>query len=137
MEQTMNDDQGPGPGRAVFLRLSPQLSAALDAAAAEAPLSRAGWVRRAVVEALTRSDISDLPSLPPSPPRRPATIPQADLVQVSNLAAAIARTGGAVVQLAKSFREGGHPLHGDVEDVLADLRVVQADVARLVGRLNA
>lgn len=122
---------------AVFIRLPSGLAAALDAAAVEALLSRAGWVRQRIAEALTtHSDFSKLISLPPSPPRRPATIPAEDLVEVSNLASAIARTGGAVVQMAKSFRESGHPAHADVEEVLADLRVAQADVARLVGRLS-
>lgn len=132
MEQNTNS----GLGRAVFLRLSPQLAAALDAAAAEAPLSRAGWVRRAVVEALaTRGDIGGI-ELPPSPPRRAAVVPPDDLVAVGQLTAAVGRTGGAVVQLCRALRENGHAAHAAAEAVLADLRATQRDLAAVIERLS-
>lgn len=117
----------------VFIRLMPQLAAALDAAASEAGLSRAGWVREQVARALP--DHGGI-VLPPSPPRRPATIPPQDLAEVSRLSASLSRTGGAVVQLCRAFREGGHPLHDDAEATLAELRAVQVEVGRLVGRLT-
>lgn len=118
----------------VFVRLPRPLAAALDAAASEADLSRAGWVRREIVRALPNG--SELPSLPRSPPRPPTAIPAADLAEVSRMSAAISRTGGAVVQLCKAFREGGHPLHADAEAVLSELRAVQREAGRLVTRLS-
>ncbi len=118
----------------VCIRLAPDLFASLEAAASRAGLSKAGWVRQEIVRALPNR--SEFHSLPPSPPRRPATIPSADLVEVSTLAAAIARTGGALVQLCRVLRETGHAAHTDTENALADLRSVQSDVARLVSRLS-
>lgn len=119
--------------RSVYIRLQPGIAARLDAAASEAELSRAGWVRREIVRALPEG--SEAISLPPSPPRRPTTIPADELVEVSRLSAAISRTGGAVVQLCRALREGCHPFHDDAERVLADLRAVQGDIGRLVARL--
>lgn len=117
----------------VFVRLRSELSVALDAAAAEAGLSRAGWVRRELARALPEG--SEAAPLPPSPPRRPVTIPAADLAEVSRLSASLSRTGGTVVQLCRAFREGGHPLHADAEAVLTELRATQAEVGHLVARL--
>uniref|UniRef100_A0A9E7ZLL7 Uncharacterized protein n=1 Tax=Bosea sp. NBC_00436 TaxID=2969620 RepID=A0A9E7ZLL7_9HYPH len=126
-------EQNKNIPRSVYIRLPPQLAVALDAAASEADLSRAGWVRRELARALPEG--SELVSLPPSPPRRPAVIPPADLAEVSRLSAAIARTGGAVVQLCKHLRETGHVAHADAEAVLADLRSAQVEVACLVQRI--
>lgn len=120
----------------VFVRLDRSLFAALDVAAADADLSRAGWTRREIARALpNRSDISSL--LPSSPPRRQMVIPGEDLAAVSRLSAALSHTGGAVVQLCRALRETGHANHAHAEAVLAELRLVQADVARLVGHLRA
>lgn len=119
--------------RSVYIRLRPELARALDAAAAEAALSRAGWVRRTVVQSLPND--SELTSLPPSPPCRPATIPAEDLAEVSRLSASLSRVGGSVVQLCRALREGNQPSHAEAEEVLAELRTVQSETGRLVARL--
>lgn len=121
--------------RSVYIRLQPGIAARLDAAASEAELSRAGWVRREIARALPQD--SEAASLPPSPPRRPIAIPPADLAEVSRLSASLSRIGGAVVQLCRAYREGGHVYHADAEAALAELRAVQADVGRLVVRLSS
>lgn len=131
-------EQNENNGRtAIFLRLAPPLAPALDAAAAADGLSRAGWVRRLIAAGLTtRGDIASEPvSLPPSPPRRSSVIPPDDLVAVGQLAAAVGRTGGAVVQLCRALRENGHAAHAEAEAVLADLRVCQRDLSRVIERL--
>lgn len=121
--------------RSVYVRLQPGVAARLDAAASEAELSRAGWVRREIVRALPEG--SEAASLPPSPPRRPITIPLADLAELSRLSAAISRTGGAVIQLCRVLREGSESFHADAEATLAELRAVQAEIGRLVVRLSS
>ncbi len=130
--------RSPCGNPSVYVRLDPSIFHALDATAADAGLSRAGWVRRELIRALsaTHGDFQLRPS-PPSPPRRPAVIPAADLVEVSCMAAALSRTGGAVVQLTKALREARHVAHADAEEVLRGLRTVQRDVAGLVARLGA
>lgn len=134
MEHIMNSISGKP---SVYVRLEPSIFLALDAAAADAQLSRAGWVRREVARALPTHGDFILPPSPPSPPRRPAVIPPRDLVEVSGLAAALSRTGGAVVQMTRALREAGHVSHGAAEDVLVDLRAMQRDIARLITRLSA
>lgn len=131
MEHKVNKSSGKP---SVYIRLAPDLSVALDAASAEAGLSRAGWVRRVMVRALPTG--SDFASLRPSPPRRPVVIPPDDLVEVSKLAGAVARNNGAVVQLVRAMRETGHASHQDAEAVLAALRETQGDLLRTVTGLK-
>jgi len=130
----MSDSEIRAMASQVFVRLRPELATALDAAASEAGLSRAGWARREIARSLP--DASEVASLPLSPPRRPTTIPPADLAEVSRLSASLSRTGGAVVQLTKAFRHVDHPLHADAEAVLSELRAVQVVLVSVINGLR-
>jgi len=118
------------------VRLDPATSAALSAAAIEAETSVSGFARSAIVKALPNG--AALPALPPSPPRRRVVIPDADIAAVARLVGEVGRLTGATVQVAKALRELGRvPGHATAESVLRDIRATQADLVRLVDRLNA
>lgn len=123
------------PTKGIYIRLRPVLAAALEAAARTESLSPTGWARQAIACALPDSEAASL-SLPPSPPRRPVVVPSEDLMTVARLAGVTARCTGAVIQLTKSLREGGHPARGETEDVLRDLRAMQHDLVSVVTLLR-
>ncbi|MEW6255071.1 MAG: hypothetical protein AB1592_03875 [Pseudomonadota bacterium] len=128
--------QQPSSGKpSVYVRLPLDVAAALDAASRLADVSRAGWVRKRIVEALPPSEGSSL-ALSRSPPRRSVTFPPADLVEVAKLAGNVARANGALVQMTKALRESSHPAHLAAEDVLADLRSTQEDLLGVVTGLR-
>ena len=136
----MDQARERAPTKGIYIRLKPALASSLEVAARTDRLSPTGWARRAIAEALPDSEMASL-ALPPSPPRRPLVMPSDDLATVARLAGGTARCTGAVIQLAKSLRETAHPAHGELEDVLRDLRAVQRELVSVVAllrpRLNA
>lgn len=122
----------------VYVRMRPELAAALDAAARAQDISAAGWARAAILAAIPAHHRSELGSLPPSPRQRPTTIPAEDVAEVSRLVGTVGRTAGAVVQFTKALREGGFgEAHGQAEQALADLRAIQSDLVTIVARLRS
>jgi hypothetical protein len=118
------------------LRLPGDIGAALAAAAAADDVSVSGYVRGAIVAALP--DKENLPPLPSSPPPRPSVVPAEDLAVIAALGGQIGRLTGATIQLARTFREGGHVLeHGATESVIRDLRDAKGQIVALVHRLRA
>lgn len=126
---------GASTNPTVNVRLSAPLSDALAAAAAADNMSRAGWARIRIADALATRG-APRSQLPPSPPRRPPVIPPADLAAVSRLSADLSRVGGALVQFCKVMRQSGHPAYADAESTLAELRAVQSAVLRAVAALS-
>jgi len=118
------------------LRLPDAIGAALTAAAAADDISVSGFARSAIVAALP--DAAALPPLPPSPPPRPSIVPAEDLATIAALGGQIGRLTGATIQLARTFREGGHvPEHGAMESIIRDLRTAKSEIVALVHRLRA
>lgn len=104
-------------------------------AAAEAsspPLSVGAWLRMLGLDAIDQSEFEP----PRSKPRHRVRLPDADLAEVSKMAATIARLNGAVVQLSKSERKEGGSYHRDLETELVKLRIAQKELVELIAKLK-
>jgi hypothetical protein len=111
----------------VSVRLSGDDYLRLSTQAEERGLSVGQLIRLVVLGA-------DTP-LPPKARRRRWHI-TADLAEVGQLAAWVARLNGAIVQWAIREREAGHEeTHGAVERLLADLRLLQTRLLAFVETL--
>lgn len=118
----------------VGVRLAPATRAAVAAAAALEGLSDAAWLRARAVEAAGAPPEEALPT----EPVEPVFLPSETLEAVGQLAARVSRLNGAVVQLARTWREAvAAELHADAEAVLADLRSTQAELGRIAARIRA
>ena len=118
--------------RQVLVRLSTELAAAIEIAAAGQGMSSAGWLRELAAGAL--STAATPRDLQPSPPRDPPpklTPLQADM---RALVRHLGILGGSVVQLTKLLREGRRPEHPDAEGVLSELRAASVTARRLLQR---
>lgn len=110
---------------AILVRLSDDLHARVDAAAAAANRSSAAWARITLANELRAR-------APIDRKRSPRRAPRPDLSSSEALMKAIVRelgrTGGALVQVCKILREGHCPEHANAELVLHDVRAVTEEV---------
>ncbi|MDX6750070.1 toxin-antitoxin system HicB family antitoxin (plasmid) [Geminicoccaceae bacterium 1502E] len=125
-----------GLSDALMLRMTPQLGAAVRAAAAAEGLSAAAWVRGRLVVL-----VDDVPRAEarPSPPRVRVRVPPPDLEAMARLLGEVGRAGGAVAQLARMLRDDARrpALDAEAEAVLDALRQAAAGLTSLIGRLEA
>jgi len=118
----------------IALRFSRAEWPAVCAAAGERGLSVGQFARDSAVAAASASN--PLVRLSSARRRRRQLAPE-DVAAVSRLTAHVARTNGAVVQLAMKEREAGRvETHAEIEAVLRDLRETQIALVACVERLS-
>lgn len=116
---------------AVLVRLPAELAAAVEARARATDLTAAAWLRALAVAAAGAPVEDARPSRPPEPP-------SPDVAELGRLTGAVGKATGAAVQLAKAAREAGAAaFHGEAEAVLAEYRVLAADLTRATNRARA
>lgn len=109
-----------------LVRMDPALAASVEAAAKTEDLTVAAWFRALAVESLKVD-----PDLAAA--TEPAFRPEADLAELGRIVRLISRNNGALVQFTATLREFGEmQLHGDAEQVLADLRSLKRELTDLV-----
>jgi hypothetical protein len=118
---------------ALLVRLSDDLHARVDAAAAAAHQSSAAWARTILANELRARAPIDRRRSPPRAPRPDLSSSEA---WIKAIVRELGRTGGAVVQLCKSLREGQHSEHAIAESVLQDVRVVTEEVRRFLRKIG-
>lgn len=119
--------------RAILVRLSDDLHARVDAAAIASNQSTAAWVRVAVADALCAQVPIDRKRSPRRSPRPDLSSAEAEM---KALVRALGRSGGALVQVCKSLREGHRPEHAGAEQVLRDVRAAAQDARAFVRKIG-
>ena len=119
-----------GPSRAgeplapLRLRVSRTMASGIDAAAANAGLTGAAWVRAVLADRLGIDDLAD------RQPVRAYGGAGPDAAALTALRLQLHQTGGLLTQVAKVARQEGQvTLHADAEAAIADIKEAAAIVA--------
>ncbi len=116
-------------GKALTVRLAPEIRAAIDIAAAEAGITEASWIREVIAHEFgAPADYA----VPVKAYRQPAPLPPGHILELARLRELVAELGGAMVQAAIGAREDGRgQLHAEVEALIPGVRRAVRDLDRL------
>jgi hypothetical protein len=118
---------------ALLIRLSDDLHARVDAAATTANQSAAAWARITLANELRARAPIDRRRSPRRGPRPDLSSSEAEMKAIVRQ---LGRTGGSLVLLCKSLREGHSTEHGNAELVLQDVRAVTEEVRALLRKIG-
>ena len=113
-----------------LVRLSPDLSALVSAAADAAGLTVPAWLRGLAVAAVGADSSEVRPSKP-----RPG-IPSDDVISIALLREVVAELSGAMVKAAIKTRiDGAESLHAEIEAAIPGIKAAVLDLDRLKAKL--